>query len=85
MQGIRNNYNSLGISFYNFYKCYITNCPVTPYLSYSYNTARTHFPKLAYQNTFEPEYTRPVVKHNAPIVIALILTTLWASRVAVQE
>ena len=85
MQGIRNRFNSLGTSFYNLYKCtFITNS-LTPYVQYGLNTVRTQFPKIAYQNTFEPEYTRPLVKYNAPIVVGLILTTLWASRAAVAE
>ena len=85
MQAIRNRFNSLGTSFYNFYRCNFTNNPLTPYLQYSFNSVRTQFPKLAYQNTFEPEYTRPLVRHNVPIVLGLILATLYASRVAVAE
>jgi hypothetical protein len=56
-----------------------------PYLSYAINTTRTTFPKISYQDPFEPEYTRPTVKHNGPIVIAMIAFTLWASREAVAE
>jgi hypothetical protein len=85
MQEIRSRFNSLGISFYNLYKATFTNNPLRPYVQYSINTVRTQFPKIAYQNTFEPEYTKPLVKHNVPIVLGLILTTIWASRVAVAE
>lgn len=83
MQGIRNRFNSLGSSFYNIYKSTFTNSPLSPYLQYGFNTVRTQFPKLAYQNSFEPEYTRPAVKYNVPIVLGLVFATLWASRAAV--
>ena len=85
MQGIRNRYNSLGISFYNFYKTNVINSPISPYLQYGINTIRIQFPKIAYQNTFEPEYTRPLVKYNVPIVLGLIFTTIWAARATVAE
>jgi hypothetical protein len=54
MQRIGKTYNSLGIAFYNVYKSTVANNPITPYLSYAYNTARIYFPKIAYQNPYEP-------------------------------
>jgi len=85
MQAIRQRYNSWAICFYNSFHKYYTNCPTTPYLVYGYRMAVTHFPKISYQNSFEPAYTRPEVKYNAPVVVSMILFTLWCSRRAVAE
>ena len=47
--------------------------------------AQTYFPKISYANPFEPAYTRPTVKYNAPIIAGLVLFTLWASHKTVAE
>ena len=85
MQAIRERYNTLAVWFYHFYKGTFRNCSVVPYISYATNMTITRFPKIAYQNPFEEAYTRPTVKYNAPIVISMILATLWVSRKAVWE
>ena len=83
MQNIAKNYDKFGRAFYNIYRGVFSNSPLQPYLVYGFNIARTHFPKIAYQNNFEPEYTTDKVKYNAPIVISIIAFTLYASRKAV--
>ena len=80
MQAIRNRYHKWAVCFYDGYHKYFVNCSLTPYLSYDLNMTLTQFPKIAYQNPFEPAYTRPEVKYNAPIVGSMILFTLWYSR-----
>ena len=59
MQAIRTRYNSWAVCFYNGYRKYITNFPTAPYEVYAFRMALTQFPKIAYQNPFEPAYTRP--------------------------
>lgn len=83
MQGVFHRYNSLASGFYNFYKSFGTNCWLTPYLSYGINISRVYFPRISYQNNFEPEYTR--TSNHGYIVVALIATTLVASRLAVAQ
>ena len=85
MQAIRQRYNSWAVCFYNSFHKYYTNCPATPYFVYAYRMAATQFPKIAYQTPFEPAYTRPEVKYNAPVVVSMILFTLWYSRKVVGE
>lgn len=85
MQGIRQRYNTLSVCFYNFYRRYVTNCSLTPYEVYAFRMIETRFPKLSYQNNFEPAYTCNTVKYNAPIVLSLIAFTVWASHQAVAE
>jgi hypothetical protein len=85
MQGIRARYNTVAVCFYTFYRKFVTHCPTAPYRNYVIRNIFTTFPKLAYQNPFEPAYTRPEVKYNAPVVLTLIAFTLWASRKAVCE
>lgn len=83
MIGITRRYNTVATAFYNYYRRLGTNCWSTPYEAYLLNITRIYFPKIAYQNTFEPEYTR--TNNHAYIVIALIATTLIAARQAVGE
>ena len=83
MQNIAANYDKAGRAFYNLYRCLFTNCSTAPYVNYSMSLVRTQFPKLAYQNHFEPEYTTSKVKYNAPIVLTMVAFTLYASRKAV--
>jgi hypothetical protein len=85
MQGIVQRYNCWASCFYTQYRRFVTSSPVSPYLYYALNVTRTHFPKLAYQNNFEPEYTRPLVKYNTAIVLSIVAFTLYASRKAVAE
>lgn len=85
MQAIRNRYNCLAVAFYNIWSKTVTNCPLTPYTLYAFHSAMTKFPKIAYENPYEPAYTRPEVKYNAPVVISLIAFTLWYSRKAVAD
>jgi hypothetical protein len=83
MIGIIKRYDTVATAFYNFYRRLGTNCFATPYASYAINISRAYFPKIAYQNNFEPEYTR--TSNNAYIVIALITATLVAARQAVAQ
>ena len=85
MQAIRNRYNCLAVAFYNIWTHSVTKGPVAPYASYAFKTAFTQSPKIAYENPYEPAYTRPEVRYNAPIVVSLIALTLWYSRKAVCE
>ena len=54
------------------------------YTSYAYSKMITQFPKIAYQNPFEPAYTRPQVKYNAHIIIPMVIFTLWFSNWSVE-
>lgn len=81
MIGVTRRYNTLATAFYNFYRRFGTNFWSAPYESYLLNISRIYFPKIAYQNNFEPEYTR--TSYNAYIVVALIASTLVAARQAV--
>jgi hypothetical protein len=83
MIGITRRYNSVATAFYNFYRRFGTNYWSTPYDAYLINITRVYFPKLAYQNNFEPEYTR--TSYNAYIALALIATTLVAARATVAK
>jgi hypothetical protein len=83
MIGITRRYNTVATTFYNYYRRFGTNYWSMPYETYLLNISRVYFPKIAYQNTFEPEYTR--TNNHAYIVIALIATTLVAARQAVAE
>lgn len=83
MIGIARRYNSVATAFYNLYRRFGTNYWSTPYESYLLNVSRAYFPKIAYQNNFEPEYTR--TSYNAYAVLALVVATLVASRQAVAQ
>jgi hypothetical protein len=83
MQSIVRRYNTVATGFYNVYRRFGTNLWSTPYEGYLLNITRVYFPKIAYQNNFEPEYTR--TSNNAYIVLALIATTLVAARSTVQK
>jgi hypothetical protein len=83
MIGIARNYNTVATAFYNLHRRFGRDYWSTPCESYLLNITRTHFPKIAYENHFEPEYTR--TNYNAYIVIALIATTLLAARRTVAE
>lgn len=83
MQGILQRYNSLATGFYNIYRRFGSNSSIAPYSVYLLNVTRLYFPKIAYENNFEPEYTRN--SNHAYIVVALIATTLVAARQAVAE
>ena len=83
MQVVLQRYNTIATGFYNFYKTFGTNFWLTPYLNYGINISRVYFPKIAYQNNFEPEYTK--TSNHGYIVVALIASTLIASRVAVAQ
>jgi hypothetical protein len=82
MQGIFARYDRLATGFYGFYHKFIA---VSPYQTYVWNITRTHFPKLAYNNPFEPEYTRPLVKYNAAIVLSLVALTILVTAKTVNE
>jgi hypothetical protein len=83
MIGIARNYNALATAFYNFYRRFGPNYWSTPYEAYLLNISRVYFPKIAYQNNFEPEYTR--TSYNAYLALALIAATLVAARQTVAE
>ena len=85
MQAIRSRYNNVSVAYYNLFRKYITNNPIQPYGVYAFRKVSTEFPKIAYQNPFEPAYTRAEVKYNAHIVVPMILLTLWYSRKVVAE
>jgi len=85
MQNITRNYNCVSTWFYNFYRRWGTNCPRMPYQAYLFNIATINLPKLAYEHNFEPEYTRPAVKYNAPIVLTMIGVTLVLARKTVED
>lgn len=85
MQNILYRYDRVATAFYNFHSQYFKNCSSIPYTTYALNISRVYFPKISYQNIYEPEYTSPKVKHNAPIVVSLILFTLYLSRQTVEK
>lgn len=47
-------YNVIASTFYNLYACGIKNSTWMKYVSYGVNVTRVYFPKVSYQNTFEP-------------------------------
>lgn len=55
------------------------------YLSYGFNISKVYFPKISYQNTFEPEYTKPSIKYNYLIISGLIGLTLIATKAKVNS
>jgi hypothetical protein len=85
MQGIVARYDKLASGFYCFYRKFFTNCYRSPYQTYLFNVTRTHFPKLAYNNAFEPEYTRPLVKYNAIIVLSMVTLTAFVTWKTVSD
>ncbi len=78
MIGITRRYNTVATTFYNYYRCLGTNFATMPYETYLLNISRVYFPKLAYQNNFEPEYTRTT--NHAYLALALMATTFVAAR-----
>ena len=78
-------YNAIATTFYNLYGCGIKNSTWMKYASYGFNVSRVYFPKVSYQNTFEPEYTSPSVKYNYIIVGGLIALTYYATKTKVNS
>jgi hypothetical protein len=85
MQNIIARYDRLATSFYGLYRGVFHNKLFSPYLYYAWNITRTHFPKLAYNNPYEPEYTRPLVKYNAVLVLSIVTVTSFFISKTVNE
>lgn len=47
-------YDLIARQFYNLYSCGIKNNPVYQYISFATNISKVYFPKVSYQNPFEP-------------------------------
>ncbi len=78
-------YDALARQFYNVVNCGFKNNTAMKYISYGFNVTKVYFPKVSYQNTFEPEYTRPSIKYNYIIVTGLIGLTLYATKCKVNS
>lgn len=83
MQAVIRRYNTVATGFYNLYRKFGTNFPTMPYETYLFHITRVYFPKIAYQNNFEPEYTK--TSYHGYLTVALIGFTLVAARQAVSE
>ena len=70
-------YNNLSKQFYGAYNKLYASSSIKYYLSYGCYLGFACAPKLSYQNQYEPEYTKNTVKYNAPIVAAMLGTTLY--------
>ena len=73
-------YDALARASYNMINCWVRQSAATKYLSYGFNISKVYFPKVSYQNTYEPEYPKPSVKYNWVIVSGLIGITLYATK-----
>jgi hypothetical protein len=78
-------YDLIARQFYNLYSCGIKNSAGWKYLTYGLNISRVYFPKVSYQNPFEPEYTRASIRYNYLIVTGLIGFTLYATKSKVNS
>jgi hypothetical protein len=77
MDQIARRYKLVATLFYDYSKCLVGNASYTRYLIYASEISTIYFPKLAYENQFEPEYTPWHVKYNAPIVLTIFGITIY--------
>jgi hypothetical protein len=47
-------YDLIARQFYNLYLCGVKNNAAYKYISYGANITKVYFPKVSYQNPFEP-------------------------------
>lgn len=78
-------YDMMAKQFYNMYSCGFKNNTAMKYISYGYNITRVYFPKVSFQNTYEPEYIKPSIKYNYLIITGLIGLTLLATKAKVNS
>jgi hypothetical protein len=78
-------YDALARQFYNLYNCGVKNSVPMKYISYGFNISKVYFPKVSYQNNYEPEYTKRSVKYNYLIVSAIVGLTLVATKAKVNS
>lgn len=72
-------YTKLCSHFHNFYRC-LWRSSYGQYAIYGGYLMRTYTPKIAYENSFEDEYTQPTVKYNYLIVFGLFTGTFIYTR-----
>ncbi len=77
-------YDAIARQFYNLVNCSFKSAPFR-YLAYGFNITKVYFPKVSYQSSFEPEYTKPSIKYNYLIVSGLIGLTLLATKAKVNS
>lgn len=78
-------YDALTRQCYNLINCGVFNSTPYKYISYGYNITKVYFPKVSYQNPYDPEYTKPSVKYNWIIVSGLIGFTFYATKAKVNS
>lgn len=78
-------YDAIARQSYNLINCGIRNNTAFKYISYGFNITKVYFPKVSYQNQFEPEYTAPSIKYNYLIVSAIIGFTLYATKTKINS
>lgn len=78
-------YDAIARKSYDLINCGIKNNAAFKYISYGFNITKVYFPKVSYQNPYEPEYTKPSVKYNWIVVSGLIGLTLYATKSKVDS
>jgi hypothetical protein len=78
-------YDALARQFYNVWNYTFTKSSAFKYASYGFNVTKVYFPKVSYQSSFEPEYTKPSIKYNYLIVSAIVGLTIVATKAKVNS
>lgn len=78
-------YDFIARKGYDMANCWFRKNALSQYLSYGFNISKIYFPKVSYQNPFEPEYTKASVKYNWIIVSGLIGVTLYATKAKINS
>jgi len=78
-------YDAIARQSYNLINCGIRNNTAFKYIYYGFNITKVYFPKVSYQNQFEPEYTAPSIKYNYLIVSAIIGFTIYATKTKINS
>ena len=78
-------YDALTKASYDLVNCWVRKSAPTKYLTYAFNISKVYFPKVSYQNPYEPEYTKASVKYNWIVVSGLIGFTLYATKAKVNS
>jgi hypothetical protein len=73
-------YDAIARTSYDLINCWVRRNSFTQYLSYGFNMGKVYFPKISYQNPYEPEYTKASVKYSWVVVSGLIGFTLYATK-----
>lgn len=77
-------YDAFARLSYNIINCTFKSSAYR-YLEYGFNITKVYFPKVSYQSSFEPEYTKPSIKYNYLIVSGIIGFTILATKAKVNS